>query len=93
MGARFYKCPDCRKSNFNINQLHDISHSKSGYISSSTQRSSGVLITAHFVSESQTLLLEVCLFSFFNKTFKLTLLFCSSIKKHVLTMKLVSTYL
>lgn len=65
MGARFYKCPDCRKSNFNINQLHDINHSRSGYISSSTQRSSGVLITAHFVSESQALLLGVCLFSFF----------------------------
>lgn len=49
MGARFYKCPNCGKSSFSINQLHDIDHSKSGYISSSTQRRSGVLIKLHIL--------------------------------------------
>lgn len=76
MGARFYKCPNCGKSSFNINQLHDIDHSKSGYISSSTQRRSGVLIKLHILFQrAKRYLLGVGLFKKHDSSARFALLF------------------
>lgn len=93
MGARFYKCPNCGKSSFNINQLHDIDHSKSGYISSSTQRRSGVLIKLHILfRRAKRYLLGVGILKK-NMTVQLIFLYCFSGEKYFLTTMLGSIHL